>query len=99
MFRIAAAALCLIASSAQADHLTGHHHSHHSGYTGSFTNPINYRPNRTPGFVAVRTQGYTEADTLIVKRGAEGVTTGTSVQPGQAVTGQNLNGLQLVPFK
>ncbi|MEM9584947.1 MAG: hypothetical protein AAGA08_17675 [Pseudomonadota bacterium] len=98
MFRIAAV-LCLVASSAQADTLIGYAHSHDHGYVGSFTNPINYRPNRTPGFVAVRTSGYTEANTLIVKRAQEGVTTGTTATPGQASTGQNLTGLELVPYK
>ncbi len=100
MLRITAAAFCLIASSAQADDLVGFYHTHQDGYVGSFTNPINYRPNRTPGFVAVRTPGYSEANTLIIKRGRPGVTTGTSVAPPQGTTGQTLpGGYELQPFR
>lgn len=87
MFRIAATALCLTASAATADTLVGFHHTHQDGYTGSFTNPINYRPNRAPGLSIVRDAGYNEANTVMVKRRRAGVTTGTSITPPQGITG------------
>lgn len=87
MFRIAATALCLVASSAQADTLVDFYHTHQDGYVGSFTNPINYRPNRAPGLAIVRAQGYNEANTVMVKRRREGVTTGTTITPPQGITG------------
>lgn len=98
MLRITAAALCLIATSTLADNSRGFQHTHQDGYTGSFSNPINYRPNRTPGVVVVRVPGYTEANTLRIRGGRPGVTTGTSVAPPQGVTGQNLAGLELQPL-
>ncbi|WP_298297031.1 hypothetical protein [uncultured Litoreibacter sp.] len=85
MFRIAAAALCLSASAASADQLVSYVHTHVTGYTGSYSNPINYRPNRGTGIV--RDAGYSEANTLFVRRDRVGVTTGKTVSPPQGVTG------------
>ncbi len=85
MFRIAAAALCLTASAASADQLVGFVHTHVDGYTGSYSNPINYRANRGTGIV--RSAGYSEANTKLIKSRRPGVTTGDSIEPPQGVTG------------
>lgn len=87
MFRIAAAALCLTASAASADQLVGFVHTHVHGIQGSFSNPINYRPNRAEGLAYVRASGFNEANTVYVKRRRAGVTTGTSVTPPNGITG------------
>lgn len=77
MFRIAAAALCLTASAASADQLVGFVHTHVDGYTGSYSTPFNYRPNRATDFV--RHSGFNEANSRYIKAGRVGKTEGRTV--------------------
>ncbi len=62
------------------------HGAHRHGSVASYSSPINYRPNNGAGRLLVRPQGFSEADTKIVRSNSVGVTTGTSVLPGPAVT-------------
>ena len=82
-FALVAALACSVSPAFAGD---PKHGAHSHGVVASYSSPINYRPNNGEGRLLVRSQGFSEANTKIVRSSTVGVTTGTSVLPGPGVT-------------
>jgi len=83
MFRVLVA-VSVFAAPAFADASNMTVHTQHG--VGSFSEPINYRPNNAEGRVIVRPEGYSEANTKMVRSETVGVTTGSDASSAQIVT-------------